>query len=253
MSPEPPVIDDFYIGYESTMPPRMARRVRGAALVLLLAAAAIPLLLLAVQGRFASGRFEFGTTRTIEGRLVEFPYPALDVSAAGAAPAFYWLVGPGKHGAAALVRGLDGRAVRVRGTLIERDGDAMLQIEDHSVETTRAAETPTPFVPVRIRTVTVSGELVDSKCHLGVMKPGDGPLHRDCAVRCLLGAVPPMVVVRGGSGTPRRLAFVDERGRPFFSDFSSLAGRPIAIRGTLLRQGARLFLSASAADIELLR
>ena len=247
------MIDEFYIGYDSTMPARIARRVRGVAIVLLLAAAAIPLLLIAVQGCFSSGRFEYGTTRTFEGRLVEFPYPALDVSAASAAPAFYWLVGPGKHGAAALVRGLDGRAVRVRGTLIERDGDAMLQIEGDSVETARAAEAPNPSLPVRIRTLTVTGELVDSKCHLGVMKPGEGPLHRDCAVRCLLGAVPPMVVVRGGSGTPRRLALVDKRGRPFFSDFSSLAGRPITIRGTLLGQGARRFLSAYAADIELLR
>ena len=79
------MIDEFYIGYDSTMPARIARRVRGVAIVLLLAAAAIPLLLIAVQGCFSSGRFEYGTTRTFEGRLVEFPYPALDVSAASAA------------------------------------------------------------------------------------------------------------------------------------------------------------------------
>ena len=178
-----------------------------------------------MQGRFSSGRFEYGTTRTFEGRLVEFPYPALDVSAASAAPAFYWLVGPGKHGAAALVRGLDGRAVRVRGTLIERDGDAMLQIEGDSV-TARAADGATsPSVPVRIRTLTVTGELVDSKCHLGVMKPGEGPLHRDCAVRCLLGAVPPMVVVRGASGIAAAAGARRRARPPLFLRFL-VAGRP---------------------------
>jgi len=98
------MIDEFYIGYESTMPPRMARRVLGAALALLALAVTIPPLLLAVQGRFSTGRFEYGTTRTFEGRLVEFPYPALDVVGTGTAPAFHWLVGPGKHGAADLVR-----------------------------------------------------------------------------------------------------------------------------------------------------
>ena len=130
-------------------------------------------------------------TRTVEGRLVEFPYPALDVD--GPAPAFYWLVGPGKHGAAALVRGLDGRTVRLRGTLIEREGEKMLQLVPDEIETVGASSETKPSVPVRIRTVRVAGELVDSKCHLGVMKPGEGPLHRDCAVRCLLGAVPPMI------------------------------------------------------------
>ena len=79
------MIDEFYIGHEATMPARMARRVRGAALALLALGLTIPLLLLAVQGRFSTGRFEYGTTRTFEGRLVEFPYPALDVVGTGTA------------------------------------------------------------------------------------------------------------------------------------------------------------------------
>jgi hypothetical protein len=143
--------------------------------------------------------------------------------------------------------------VRLQGTLIERDGDAMLQIEAGSVMSVRGDGDTKSSVPVRVRTLTVTGELVDSKCHLGVMKPGEGPLHRDCAVRCLLGAVPPMIVVRSSSGIARRLALVDETGRPFFSDFSSLAGRPLTIRGTLLAQGARNLLAARVAEIEILR
>jgi hypothetical protein len=245
------MIDDFYIGYEPTMPPRLVPRVRAAGIALILLAVSIPLVLVLAQQRFSSGRFEYGRTRVFEGRLVEFPYPALDVP--GAVPSFYWLVGPGKHGAAALVRGLDGRAVRVRGTLIERDGDAMLQVEGGGLEPLRGDDAPKPSVPVRIRTLTVAGELVDSKCHLGVMKPGEGPLHRDCAVRCLIGAVPPFVVVRGDNVDARRFALVDERGAPFYSDFSSLAGRPLTIRGTLLAQNGRRFLSVRASDIEFVR
>jgi len=43
---------------------------------------------------------------------------------------------------------------------------------------------------------------------------------------------------------------VREDGGPLFSDFSALAGRPLAIRGTLVGQGARRFLAANvdAAD-----
>lgn len=242
------MIDDFYIGYDTTMAPGLARHIRVAAAGLLALAIVLPMLLIAAQGRFDGGVFEFGRMRTVEGRLVEFPYPALDVD--GAAPAFYWLVGPGKHGAAALVRGLDGRRVRLRGTLIERDGEKMLQLVPHEIETVAAARETKPSVPVRIRTVSVVGELVDSKCHLGVMKPGEGPLHRDCAVRCLLGAVPPMISVRG---TTERFALVRADLRPFFSDFPVLAGRPLAVRGTLVSQGARRFLAVELDDIEFVR
>jgi hypothetical protein len=137
--------------------------------------------------------------------------------------------------------------------LIERDGVAMLQVVEGGVETTRPHEAPHTSAAVPIRAATVTGELVDSKCHLGVMKPGEGPLHRDCAVRCLLGAVPPMIVVRAGNGAPQRLPLLDRHGRPFFSDFSSLAGRPLKIRGTLFAQGPRTFLATSASEIERLR
>ena len=248
MSPEPYKSDDFYIGYEPAMTSGLARRIRAAAAGLLLLAIVLPALLLAAQSRAARGVFEFGRTRTVEGRLVEFPYPALDVE--GPAPASYGLVGPGKHGAAALVRGLDGRRVRVHGTLIERDGERMLQVVPDEIETVGAPAATKPSAPVRIRTVTVAGELVDSKCHLGVMKPGEGPLHRDCAVRCLLGAVPPMISVRG---TQERLALVRRDLGPFFSDFPSLAGRPLVLRGTLVSQGARRFLAVELDDIEFVR
>jgi hypothetical protein len=249
MSPEPS--DDFYIGYSPRMPAPLARRIRATAAALLALAVLLPLLLVAAQARFSSGTFEFGRARVVEGRLVEFPYPALDVD--GQTPAFYWLVGPGKHGAASLVRGLDGRRVRVRGSLIERDGEAMLQIAADAIETVAAAGVTKPSAPVRIRSVSVVGELVDSKCHLGVMKPGEGPAHRDCAVRCLLGAVPPMISVRAARDVPARLALVREDGGPFFSDFSALAGRPLALRGTLVSQGARRFLAVSIDDVKMIR
>jgi hypothetical protein len=246
MSPEPS--DDFYIGYEARMPSMLARRIRGAVVALLVVATLLPLALVTAQGRFSDAVFEFGHSRTVVGRLVEFPYPAIDVG--DSTPASYWLVGPGKHGAAALVRGLDGRTVRVTGTLIERDEEKMLQVAPDGIETLPSVTETKASAIVRIRTVTVAGELVDSKCHLGVMKPGEGPLHRDCAVRCLLGAVPPMISERG---TTARYALLHEDGRPLLSDFSALAGRPLSVRGTLVRQGARRFLAVSLDDIEFVR
>jgi len=248
MSPEPS--DSFYVGYNARMPATFARRVRGAAAALLALAVLLPLLLIAAQGRFSSGAFEFDRTRVLEGRLAEFPYPALDVDADGAPPASYWLVGPGKHGAAALVRGLDGRRVRVRGSLIERDGEKMLQLVPGEIEIVGAPAATKPSSIVRIRTVTVVGELVDSKCHLGVMKPGEGPTHRDCAVRCLLGRIPPMFVPHDRPDLGR-IALVSDAAQPFANP-EGFAGRRVSIRGEILRRGAQKFLAVARRDIRVL-
>ena len=103
--------------------------------------------------------------------------------------------------------------------------------------------------------VVVQGEIVDSKCHLGVMKPGEGPAHRDCAVRCLLGRVPPMFVPHDRSGRvndrSRRLSLVSQDGRPFVGA-DGWAGRAVAIRGELLQRGAQRFLAASPSAIRVL-
>ena len=240
--------DDFYIGYNARMAPGLARRIRVVTAILLAVTVLLPFVLLAAHSRATDGTFEFGRTRVVEGRLVEFPYPALDAD--GPDQGSYWLVAPGKHGASALVRALDGRRVRVRGTLIERDGVRMLQIVPNDIETLGPAPGTRPSAAVRMGPLQVVGELVDSKCHLGVMKPGEGPLHRDCAVRCLLGGVPPMIAERG---TQRRFALLRDDGRPFVSNVAALAGRPLIVRGAVMEQGARRFLAVGLDDIEVVR
>ena len=237
--------DEFYIGYEPTMPDRMAGRVRAAASVLIVFAAVLSGVLLVAQGRFATATFEYGRTRTFEGTLVEYPYPALLVQRSlRNSPAVYWLVGAGKHGASELVKGRDGRMVRVSGTLIERDDDRMIEVSSGDALMDVSPPSRTPIEPMRsLRSVVVRGEIVDSKCHLGVMKPGEGPTHRDCAVRCLLGRITPMFVPRGGDTGMGRLVLVGADGRPFTEPLDMRVGRPVEIHGELLVRGPLRFLA----------
>src|SRR6188472_2626800 len=120
--------DEFYIGYESQMPDGIAKRIRPATIGVIALALTLPAVFVVAQGRFSSGIFEYGRERTIEGRLIEAPYPALLVADSEHAGMIYWLVGPGKHGAAEIVRGMDGHAVRVTGSLIARDDDSMIEV-----------------------------------------------------------------------------------------------------------------------------
>jgi hypothetical protein len=51
------------------------------------------------------------------------------------------------------------------------------------------------------------GEIVDTKCYLGVMTPGEDKVHRGCAVRCISRGVPPAFLVRDASADSRILSF----------------------------------------------
>lgn len=240
--------DEFYVGYEPAMPARLAMRIRRVAAGLVALALVLPAVLVLSEDRFAPGVFEYGHTRTFSGRIVESPYPALITGDVTGTKRAYWLVGPGKHGAEDIVRGRDGQSVQLQGTLIERDGDSMIEVAADSVlpSTTGA----TDIEPLRsLGVVVVAGEIVDSKCHLGVMKPGEGPTHRDCAVRCLLGRIPPMFVPHN-PGNPGRVSLVTDAAQPFVGA-DVFAGRRVSIRGEILQRGLLKFLAVSQQDIRL--
>jgi hypothetical protein len=263
---------EFYIGYEPDMPNGLARRIRITAIATLILGAAVAGMLVIAQGRFASASFEYGRVRVFDGRLVEYPYPAL-LGSGEVDPTSYWLVGLGKHGVSQLTADRDGRLVRVRGSLIERDGDRMIEVRSLEVIADRAAQ---PLAPLRsLGPVALNGEIVDGKCHLGVMKPGEGPTHRDCAVRCLLGRITPLFAPSGDRKAPgltpqapglraqapgfraqasgygsQRLALINPAGRAFDASLDALVGRPVVIRGELWSRGPLRFLSATAASIQ---
>lgn len=240
--------DEFYIGYEPQMPTQMATWIRRVACGLVALALVLPAVLVFSADRFASGVFEYGRPQTFVGRIVEWPYPALVVDHGGVRR-MYWLVGPGKHGAGELVRGRDGVQARLAGSLITRDDDAMIEVLPDRVEIIQGSAIAAE--PLRSGGVVVAeGEIVDAKCHLGVMKPGEGPLHRDCAVRCLLGRIPPMFVAHDSAGLGR-LSLITNAAKPFV-EVDRFAGRRVRVRGEILERDAQRFLALSPDDIHVL-
>lgn len=191
--------DEFYIGYLKSAPPGIARfRLVTSALVIAAALAAVAVVA-AFQAKLPAGRFEFGVTKTFDGVLYESPIPMLrTVDAAG--PRNFLLVAQGKFGLPSYARGHDGREVRMRGSLIDKDGMGMIELagpegfvvlgEPSIAKMRRPNETG--------GRIALTGELADSKCYLGVMRPATGKVHRACAVRCLSGGIPPALLVHTG-------------------------------------------------------
>jgi hypothetical protein len=248
--------EEFYVGYSPKAPAGIARRARAAVIAIVIGAAVLAVLLTLGQRRFAASFFEFGAPRDFEGVINEYPVPTLMVQEDGqkdgkaaTSPAFsyYALVSEGKHGAEALVEGFDGQRVKLRGTLIHRDDTAMIEVVRDSIKPARGGFNRANRPVENLGEQTLVGEIVDSKCYLGVMNPGHTKPHRECASLCIRGGVPPMFVVRDAEGKSAALWLVSEKGQPVNQQVLDFVAEPLEITGTVSRNGDQLFLRADPA------
>jgi hypothetical protein len=245
--PEP---DEFYIGYEPNVPPHIRASVKRAVIGIGLLAAGVALVLVFGQNRFEPSQFEFLQFREFEGVIEEFPAPTLLVERPGASgpqsqASRYLLVVAGKHGAGAQVAGFLGKRVQLTGSLIYRQGLTMVELVPGSLRLMETAAPTLESTPaIHLGMHTLNGEIVDSKCYFGVMNPGHSKVHRDCAVRCISGGIPPAFLVRDGQGNSLVLLLVGEDGRPVHREVLAHVGEPLEISGQIFRRGDTLILKA---------
>ena len=249
-------MNEFYIGYLPKAPEGIRRRVRLLVAGIWVAGVAGALLFAAAQHNFADSTFEFGKTKEYRGMIVEEPYPSLVAGAGANAEAneqSFVLVAPGKHGAESLVNGFTGKNVRLRGTLIRREEGQMIEVIPDSIA--EAAGTKRNEAAARsLGEFTLRGEIVDSKCFLGVMNPGEGKVHRDCAVRCISGGIPPAFVTSDLAGRSKILLLTGENGEPLKKElYLSRVAQPVEIKGLVLEANGLLYLQAGPGGITTLR
>lgn len=182
--------DEFYIGYLPQAPAGVRRVVRRSVAGLLLFAAVLGVVLVKAQQPFAEALFEYGVRREFSGVLYERPFPHV-VMRNGSS---YLLAGAGKLGTKETWEH-DGQRVSGKGTRIERAGMTMLEVETGSLRFGAPSNEPEKVEVLGAR--TLAGEILDGKCYLGVMNPGMGQVHRDCAARCLAGGLPALFASDG--------------------------------------------------------
>lgn len=245
--------EEFYIGWEAKAAPGIGKFVWRTVALLLLLALLIPGALAVSQRMIGGSVFEWGNHKPFSGVLRLTPYPHLLVLRPGNDVAHgsfstYYLVAPWKFGLdRAALAALDGEPVSLQGTLIYRGNQTMIEVTPGSIIRSNAAVRAALPQKTSLGQQTLVGEIVDSKCWLGVMNPGQLTPHRACAIRCISGGVPPVLLVRQPNGPAIYLLLVSATGKPVNKEVLDLVAEPVEITGEIERQGELLILKADPA------
>jgi hypothetical protein len=245
--------DEFYIGWEGKAPPATGRLLRKTVIGLVCLTATLGLSLAISQRTIGLSAFEWGRIKSFSGTFLSKPYPHLLVKRPGTSNgqntySSYYLVKPFKFGLDAETEArFNGQEVNLNGTMIYREGQTMIEVAANSLQPSPSTNALAPAVTESLGRQTLLGEIVDSKCYLGVMNPGQFIPHRACAIRCISGGIPPILLVRQPDGTSLYFMLVSADGHPVNQQVLDLVAEPVEITGQVERQGDLLILRADPA------
>jgi hypothetical protein len=250
---------EFYIGWMKKAPAGFAWHVKRVLFILFPIALIIGYLLATNQKKFSTANFEFGKTTEVKGIYYNSPVPMLKVFDKNNLSITLPLVGYGKHGAETAILELEkekgvslkGKVVTLKGTLIFGDGKTLLQIDKNDNPIINIGAESTLQLPRKdLGTKIIRGEIVDPKCYFGVMKPGEGKVHRDCAIRCILGGIPPVLHVQNEKGESNYYLIVGRNGEKMNEAVQDVVAEPVSIEARVVQQDDWIILYTGKDNIK---
>ena len=246
----PDLKDSFYVGY-LPLPAALKTTVVMFIAAGVLGAIALAFVIAPQQRDPGPGKWDTSTLFAIEGRLSVDPYPVLFVedpeSPHGSRAVI--LVSQMKFGAEEQASAFDGKQVRAEGNFITRQGRAVFELKAEEPIVELGDEAGDPQFEA-IGKFDLVGEITDSKCFLGLMKPGYGKTHRACAVRCISGGIPPIFVTRDEAGEETIYLLTDSEGEAVNEAVLPYVSEPVALRGRVERHGDLLVYAIDLERIE---
>jgi hypothetical protein len=237
--------DDFYIGWMASSPSSFSKHTRKAVILLAGLALAIAVLLSQQQKQFSTATFEFGKHTEITGIYQNFPVPSIRVMTESDAFGHSTyitipLTGYGKFGAEGTIAALEkqnqiqlaNRKVTLSGTLLYSDGKTLLQIDEHDKPLMKWSTEvyPSKHSVKELGNMELTGEILDPKCYFGVMKPGHGKPHKDCAIRCIAGGMSPVLYVRDKTGIGNYYLLLDKDGKKMNQELKDHVAEPLLLQ-----------------------
>ena len=191
------------------------------------------------QLQSSPGASERSTTEYV-GVFYKQPYGHLVVPTDDG-PATVLLSSGGKNGLQRSFQERDGEVVKAKGFGLIRDDRRALELwgalapaelPEDQLTAIQAASSWEALGPVTLR-----GEIVDSKCYYGRMRPGSGKGHRACAQLCIRGGIPPVLVTVAPNGERTHVLVTGPGRSDIHEEVVEYAAEPVTVEGVLWRRG----------------
>lgn len=237
--PSPSPAEEIYVNY-LPVPPKLLRSLRWSIPLSLWVLCIVTFLWASSQPNPGSAVWEDGKPIKLQGIIISQPYPILFTQDSNGLTQAVVLVEVGKIGSLTRSKSLNGRPVIASGWPLHRDGRRMLELEPNEqaliIDDNPPTHPPLPTIKP-IGPITLRGEIVDSKCFLGAMKPGEGKTHKECATLCIRGGIPPMFITRDAAGTTTYYLLQSPTGGPIDPALHPFIADPIEINADLSTWG----------------
>ena len=250
---------DFYIGWNDQMPNRQKKAIRKLLIPIFILLPLLAFALVFFSKPFNDHQFELGNVQTFTGVYHETPFPVFMLDE-GQAPAGHnsqaLLIGYGKFGATGTMQAaaksvgqLDGKRLRITGTLIYGDGKTLIELtkQEESVLEVLGSANQNDHSATKNK-VVVTGEILDPKCWFGVMKPAEGKVHKSCAIRCVSGGIPPVLKVQK-NGARSYYILKGLEGQEINQEILEYIAEPIQVNGLTYQQNGWYVLEIDPKEI----
>lgn len=245
--------NDFFIGWSPDMPKADRRTFLLSGIAMTLAGAGIAAGVASQQRPVGPGQWNQGAIRDWRGRIFADPYPMIRTADIDGTVRTAFLSCMGKCGVRDRLRALeDGEAI-ITGSLIHRGPHAMIAVIDGAdwVRPVSGTRLDPAFDMPRARVLgeaSLKGEILDTKCWFGAMRPAQGKVHKSCAALCIQAGLPPALFTQDTQGNERIFIMTDSDG-PHGDAILPLVADPVEVSGTVIARGETLYLDSPASAI----
>ena len=243
--------DDFFIGSSDQHPQQDRRTFLRTGLTLTAGSALTGFGLAKLQTHAGNGGWDGATENEYRGLLVSTPYPMLITNDLGENNKTALLGCQLKCGVALKIKSFADKQVVIKGSLIKRGDHAMIAVSESADwirEVSDAGPAPALTQKTSLGKVSLNGEILDSKCWFGAMRPGHGKTHKSCASLCIRGGIPPALFVNG-QNNKSALMLLTENMESFSMSILPFVADPVQITGELYQHNGTLFLDSSSEQI----
>jgi len=254
--------DSFYIGWSEQLDEDQKKAIKKFIMITSSLAVLFVTLFTYKQHRIANSAYLYAHQETYSGIINTKPFPHLTYISGNdpyGNPVYSVvpLVNAFKFGATEIIQKFlmqhpSGEA-KIKGTVINRYDDstktfvleltsgenAITSARGYSVR--RIKEIPAGIVKLR-------GEIIDPKCYIGAMNPGQGKTHRSCAIRCISGGIMPMLVYRE-NGKEKYVVVLGPNKEPINNKLLQYVAEPVELTGQLVHYYNRDYICIRPEEI----